>query len=116
MADRALPPTDLLAAGAGRSGPWRRRRPPPGCLREGLPWSGRLSRRVVAADVDLSDCPARGIQPEALVVAAQAGRDTYRAGDKRKRKWPAGAAEGDAGGPCGVTVRTGVARREPGAR
>jgi RNA polymerase sigma-70 factor (ECF subfamily) len=40
VADRALPPTDLLAAGAHRAGSRRRRRPDPGSLREGLPGVG----------------------------------------------------------------------------
>jgi hypothetical protein len=36
-----------------------------------------FSWRVVAADVDLPDCAARGIEPAALVDAAQAAGDPH---------------------------------------
>ena len=45
----------------------------------------QFSRGVVAADLDLPDRAARGLQSAALVDAAQAAGDAHRAGDERRR-------------------------------
>ena len=84
-------------ARAHRAQPRRRCRSHAGSLRQGLPRHQRFSRRVVVAHMDLPHCAARGVEPAALVDAAQQQEIPIEQEIARSRNGGRRCAEGHAG-------------------